>query len=251
MNPNDLLNLLNEYFQAALACIHDEDGTVMDLVGDAIFALWNAPVDQPDHRERACRAALRLRERLIEFHAGNRGFALRTRVGLHTGMVCIGNIGSERRFDYAAVGDNTNLASRLEGLNKHFGTDMLASRDVQQAVEAQLTSRLVGHVRVKGFAKAIEVHEIIGDLNAAHATQPWREMFARALQHFRNRDFETARELFQSTIELRKQTTPPGAKANANAGGDGPSLFYLRTIEELRKAPPAEDWIGEITMKDK
>ena len=120
MHPDDLVNLLNRYFEAALECIHETDGTVMDLVGDGMFAIWNAPVEQPDHRERACRAALLLQQKLVTFDAAKHGFALRTRVGLHTGVVCVGNIGSEKRFDYTAVGENTNLASRLEGLNKHF-----------------------------------------------------------------------------------------------------------------------------------
>jgi adenylate cyclase len=117
LHPDDLLDLLNRYFEAALKCIHETDGTVMDLVGDAIFAVWNAPIEQPDHRERACRAAMMLRDQLVEFNASQRTFPLRTRVGLHTGIVCIGNIGSAQRFDYAAVGESTNLASRLEGLN--------------------------------------------------------------------------------------------------------------------------------------
>ena len=154
MHPDDLVNLLNHYFEAALKCIHELDGTVMDLVGDAIFVIWNAPVEQPDHRERACRAALMLQQRLVEFDATQRGFPLRTRVGLHTGVVCVGNIGSEQRLDYAAVGENTNLASRLEGLNKHLGTSVLATREIQRVVEDKLTSRLIGHFQVKGFARA-------------------------------------------------------------------------------------------------
>jgi adenylate cyclase len=238
MHPDDLVNLLNHYFQAALQCIHETDGTVMDLVGDAIFAIWNAPVEQPDHRERAFQAALKLQRELALFNSAQQGFPLRTRVGLHAGVVCVGNIGSEQRFDYAAVGENTNLASRLEGLNKYFGTSVLATREIHRAAEGKLTSRLIGHVQVKGFARAVEVHELLGPLEIAGATRSWRDKFAEALANFRRREFDAAEKLFQETIQLRKD-------------GDGPSLFYLGKISELRVHPPSSDWIGEVAMKEK
>ena len=238
MHPDDLVNLLNEYFEAALQCIHETDGTVMDLVGDAIFAIWNAPVEQGDHRERAFQAALKLQEQLAEFNAAQKGFPLRTRVGLHTGIVCVGNIGSEQRFDYAAVGEHTNLASRLEGLNKYLGTSVLATREIQRVVEGKLTSRLVGHIQVKGFARAIEIHELLGPRELAEPTRPWREKYAQALAHFQRREFDAAEKAFQETIQLRKD-------------GDGPSLFYLNQIAELRIHPPPPEWIGEVAMKEK
>ena len=251
MNPDDLVDLLNRYFQTALECIHETDGTVMDLVGDAIFAIWNAPIEQADHRERACQAALRLRQRLVQFSDAQHGLVLRTRVGLHTGIVCVGNIGGEHRFDYAAVGENTNLGSRLEGLNKHFGTDVLATRDIQRVVEGKLTSRRIGFVQVKGFARAIEVHELLGPGDMAEASRPWREKFAEALRLFRARQFEAAEQAFGETIELRKQIEGISAERGDKPSGDGPSLFYLNTIAKLRVSPPPDDWIGEVSMKEK
>jgi adenylate cyclase len=238
MHPDDLVNLLNQYFEAALQCIHETDGTIMDLVGDAIFAIWNAPVEQPDHRERAFQAALKLQQRLAGFKVAQTGFPLRTRIGLHSGVVCVGNIGGEQRFDYAAVGEHTNLASRLEGLNKHFGTSVLATRDIQRVVEDKLTTRLIGHIQLKGFLRAIEIYELLGPRESAEATRPWREKFAEALQHFRRREFDVAEKAFQETIQLRQQS-------------DGPSLFYLGQIAELRVHPPPPEWIGEVVMKGK
>jgi len=251
MHPDDLVNLLNDYFEAALKCIHETDGTIMDLVGDAIFALWNAPVEQPNHRERACRTALTLQQRLREFDASHPGFPLRTRVGLHTGIVCVGNVGSEQRFDYAAVGENTNLASRLEGLNKHLGTSVLATRDIQRVVEDKLTSRLVGHVQVKGFARVIEVYELLGPRDVAEMTRPWREKFAEALQCFRKRQFDAAEKAFRETIRLRQQIEGASAREGRSPTEDGPSLFYLNAIAELRLHPPPPEWIGEVAMKEK
>ena len=153
-------------------------------------------------------------------------------------MVCVGNIGSEWRFDYAAVGENTNLASRIEGLNKHLGTSVLATRDIQRTVEDQLTSRLIGHIQVKGFARPVEIHELLGPREIAETSRPWREKFAEALLFFRKRQFDEAESAFRQTIGLRKE-------------GDGPSLFYLNAINELRLHPPLGDWIGEVVMKEK
>jgi len=251
MHPDDMVNLLNQYFEAALKCIHETDGTIMDLVGDAIFVIWNAPVEQPDHRERACHAALRLRQQLMEFDAAQRGFPLRTRVGLHTGIVCVGNIGSEQRFDYAAVGENTNLASRTEGLNKHLGTTVLATREIQRVVEDKMTTRLIGHFQVKGFVRAIEIHELLGPREMAEPSRPWREKFAEALQHFRKRQFDAAEKAFRETIQLRRQIEGPPANGGDRSADDGPSLFYLNQIAELRVHPPPNGWIGEVAMKEK
>lgn len=251
MHPDDLVNLLNHYFEAALKCVHELDGTVMDLVGDAIFVIWNAPVDQPDHQERACRAALMLQQRLVEFDATQRGVPLRTRVGLHTGVVCVGNVGSEQRFDYAAIGENTNLASRLEGLNKHLGTSVLATREIQRVVEDKLTSRLIGHIQVKGFARAIEIHELLGPREMAEPSRPWRDKFAEALAHFRRREFDAAGTAFRETIRLRRQIEGPPADGGGRPVDDGPSLFYLNRIAELRVHPPPDVWIGEVIMTEK
>ena len=251
MHPDDLVNLLNHYFQASLQCIYETDGTVMDLVGDAIFAIWNAPVEQPDHHERAVQAALKLQKRLVEFDAMHSGFPLRTRVGLHAGVVSVGNVGSEQRFDYAAVGENTNLASRLEGLNKHLGTSLLATREIHRVVENKMTTRLVGHFQVKGFVQAIEVHELLGSGEIAESSRPWRGKFAEALQHFRRREFDAAGNAFRETIRLRRQIEGPSVNGNVNDAGDGPSLFYISQIAELRLHPPPNGWIGEVAMKAK
>jgi len=221
----------------------------MDLVGDAIFAIWNTPIEQPDHRERACRAAILLREQLVDFGATRDSLPLRTRVGLHTGMVCVGNIGSATRFDFAAIGENTNLASRLEGLNKLVGTEVLATRDIQRAAEDSLVWRLVGHFKFKGIGRVVEVHELVGTVESAECSRVWREKFADALHDFRARQFDSAAEKFRAVIDLRR---PAGQEPGQNpTAADGPSAFYLEKIEELRAHPPAYEWIGEVELKEK
>ena len=237
MEPEDLFRLLNDYFEASLGCIHATDGTVVKLIGDAIFAIWNAPFVQPDQQERAVRAALMLRERLVRFEADQHSLPLRTRAGLHTGYAFVGNVGSSTRFDYTAIGEPVNLASRLENLNKYLGTDLLATRDIQKIVEKTVASRMVGHFRFKGIDRVVEVHELLGAVQEAESSRPWREAFADALFHFQRRAFGAAETRFQRTLELKP--------------ADGPSLFYLERIAEFQAHPPPDDWAGEIELKEK
>lgn len=242
LDPEDLVQLLNQYYEATIACIHDTDGTVMNLIGDAIFALWNAPQFQTDHPARACRAAILLQARLVDFDRSQRSLPLFTRVGLHRGKVCVGNIGSSTHFDYTAIGESVNLASRLEGLNKQVGTSILATRDMQKAVEDQITSRLVGRFRFKGFDQIVPVYEILSFRDAEEQSRAWREVFTDALYHFNNKKWDEAELLFKRTCELRQ-------------GEDGPAKFYLMRVAEFRSRAKAgllpENWLGELDLSEK
>ncbi len=237
MHTEDLIKLLNQYFETSLNIVHEQQGTVIKLLGDSIFAIWNAPVDQSDHPQKACATALQLRDALASFNTSQGRLPLRTRIGLHTGLAFVGNVGSSVRFDYTAIGESVNLASRLEGLNKYLGTDILASRDIQKSVEGRVVSRMVGYFRLQGFDRVVEVHELIGGLDQAEATRSWRESFAEALHQFHCRNFTAAEAGFRRTLELRPD--------------DQPSQYYLRQIEHYRKHPPHEDWAGEIELQEK
>src|SRR6266852_3730122 len=160
MDSDQLARGMNQYFQNAVAgCIHPTDGTVVKYIGDAIFAFWNAPEAQPDHELRASRAALRFQKQEAQYLNGQ---PLITRIGLHTGVANVGNFGSTERVDYTALGENINLASRMEGLNKHLGTDILITRETQEAASENITTRFAGHFRLKGFEKAVAVYELLG-----------------------------------------------------------------------------------------
>jgi len=237
MGPDDLIKLLNDYYEAAISCIHQTNGTVVSLVGDSMLALWNAPVEQADHSQRACKSAVLLHERMIQFDSAHRTLPLHTRVGLHTGSVCVGNLGSPGRVDFTAIGENVNLASRLEGLNKHLGTHTLATRDIVKSAGNELTGRPIGQFKFKGFDRVVEIHELFsvgeGDSNGA----AWLEAFAEALHQFQRRGFKPAATAFRRTLELRPQ--------------DGPSQFYLDLIKRYRNSPPAADWMGEVNMDEK
>jgi len=237
MDSNDLARAMNEYFGTTIPCVHEAEGWVVKLIGDSIFALWNAPNQQSNHRELACRAAIHLRDQVLHFSGDESGIKLKTRIGLHTGLANVGNFGSATRIDYTALGESINLASRMEGLNKHLGTDILITRETREGASETITTRFAGHFRLKGFDKAVEVYELIGLRNEAEPTRPWRATFEQALRDFSQRDFDGAERGFRCTLEMRP--------------GDGPAQFYLRQMAELRVHAPAIGWSGEIALKEK
>jgi adenylate cyclase len=235
MSSAELAKLMNQYFATAVAdCIHHTDGTVVKYIGDAIFSFWNAPDAQADHAIRACEAALRFRQCK---NLTPDGEPLRTRIGIHTGSAHVGNFGSEERVDYTALGENVNLASRLEGLNKHLGTECLISRETWESTGDRLVTRPIGQFQLKGFDKEVEVFEMVGWPDEAEPTRPWREAFAEALNNYHQRNLEFATLGFQRVLELRPN--------------DGPSKFYLERIEELALQPLPEDWTGFTRLKEK
>ncbi len=237
MDAEDLVKLLNQYYEDAIACVHETDGTVVNLIGDAIFAVWNAPQAQPDHQELACRAALRLQSRIVQFNSRTDIPPLSTRVGLHTGVACVGNVGSSSHFAYTAVGEAVNLSFRLDGLNKQLDTRILATRDFLKGIHGAVTSRRLGLFRFKGFDAVVEVHEVLGAAADAESSKAWREAFARGLHHFQRRSFDAAEAAFKDTLAVRPD--------------DGPAQFYLERVRELREAALPREWAGEIELKEK
>jgi adenylate cyclase len=235
MDSDDLARSMNDYFQTAVHnCIHSTDGTVVKYIGDAIFAFWNAPDAQADHSYRACEAALKFRDQPEQFMNGKE---LITRIGLHTGVANVGNFGSMTRVDYTALGENINLASRMEGLNKYLGTRVLITSDTQKVAGPKIVTRYLGLFRLKGFERAVGVYELTGRIEDEAQSRELRTRFAAALEVLATKDFDGAKAAFEKVLEL--------------APKDGPSLFYLEQIEELRGETLPADWKGEITLKDK
>jgi adenylate cyclase len=231
--------VLRDYFTRTTDEILAENGTVIKFIGDAVYAAWGAPLPQPDHPERAVRAAWRLSqvaqlEVPIGDSVGTRTtLRVRTRVGIHTGEALAGNLGSARRFDYTLIGDAVNFASRLEGANKPLGTSILLSDDTAQRLGGRFLLRRVGALRVKGKDRAIAVHELLGDDPAA--APPWLAGFAAALRAWEAGDLATAQAGFAATEAAR-------------VGGDGPSRFYLGLIPAT---VPGPDWDGSVTLTEK
>jgi adenylate cyclase len=207
---------------------------VVKYLGDGIFSFWNAPEAQADHALRACEAALLMRA-LPETKM--HGETVRTRVGIHTGEANVGNFGSVERVDYTALGENVNLASRLEGLNKFVGTDCLISAATHKEIGGRLLTRRVGLFTLKGFSTSVEAFEIVGRPDVAEKTKEWREAFEQALRNYEEGNFEFATMGFRGVLELKPD--------------DGPTKFYLQRLDDVSKQPLEGDWTGVTMLREK
>ncbi|MFD1728408.1 adenylate/guanylate cyclase domain-containing protein [Rhizobium viscosum] len=174
-SPEDVVDTLSAYFEILNTIAERHGGTVIQYLGDSIFVMWNAPVEDPDHAEHGCRCALAMKaavDRLNEENRGNGRPELFTRFGLHTGPAVVGSFGAISRQQYTAMGDTINVASRLEGLNKDFGTSILVSAAIHDAVGDRFAFRPLGLVQVKGRAEKVDLWELVGDSAATTEAGP-------------------------------------------------------------------------------
>lgn len=175
MSAHDLVKLLNEYFTDMVGVIMEEGGVVDKYIGDAIMAVFGAPVPKADDARRAVRAAVRMRLALVSLNerlAVRGAPPIKTGIGLHTGEVVAGNIGSEARMEYTVIGDAVNLASRLESSTKELGTDVLVSDDTHALLGEEFETRAVREITVKGRAKPVMVYEVIGFKKKQQSVRP-------------------------------------------------------------------------------
>ncbi len=175
MSAQELVKLLNEYFTEMVAVVMEEGGVVDKYIGDAIMAVFGAPVPKADDAPRAVRAAVRMRHALAVLNEKlvARGVApIKTGIGLHRGEVVAGNIGSEARMEYTVIGDAVNLASRLETSTKELGTDVLISDDTNALLGDEFETRAVREITVKGRVKPVMVYEVIGFKKKAASVRP-------------------------------------------------------------------------------
>lgn len=230
--PETVVTLLNDYLSRMTEIILEEAGTVDKFEGDAIMAFWGAPLDQEDQATRACRAALRQQAALADLNQTFRDQGLpplTIRIGLHTGEAIVGNLGSQKRFDYTVIGDTVNLASRLEGLNKFYGTTIMASEATVVECGDGVAFRELDLVAVKGRETPVKVFEVLAlkeELTPYQAAV--QQEFARGLELYRQGHFPQAAAAF--TAILGK--TP----------GDGPAQAFLNRCQLLQTTPPPGDW---------
>lgn len=164
-SPEEVVALLSTYFELMNRIVERHNGVIVQYLGDSIYAMWNAPELDPDHVNDACRCALALKQGIDELNSGNRAKDLPelvTRFGLHTGEAVVGSVGASSRRQYTGMGDTINVASRLEGMNKEFGTTILVSRAIRAQADATFGFRELGKAHVKGRAEEVEVFELVG-----------------------------------------------------------------------------------------
>lgn len=180
-SPEAVVAMLSDYFDIFSEVVAAHDGTIIQFLGDSVFAMWNAPVADPRHAEHACRCALAVEVRLDAFNAKQREKGLpefRTRIGIHSGPAVVGSVGAKERLQYTAMGDTVNVASRLEGMNKDYGTTILASGAVVAQCGDAIAFRPLGFAQAKGRASALEIYEVLSA--AAIAGQPAGEQTGTA-----------------------------------------------------------------------
>ena len=235
LDPEEVSEILTSYFGQTTKCILENKGTIIKYIGDAVFAAWGAPIDDPHHAIRAAETACDLRC-LSELVV--RGKTLRTRVGIHSGKVLAGNLGSTYRFDYTMIGDAVNFASRLESLNKYLSTQVLISDAVRQQLGDKFVTRQLGEFRVAGKTRSVVIHELLCRCDAESGEKNWIEVFEKGLGVFRAGEFKAARDYMERTRKMR-------------GGADGPSEFYLRKISQLEPNGHREDWTGIVELSEK
>lgn len=218
MDSDELARSMNEYFQRMVENgVHPQDGTVIKFIGDSIFALWNAPEPQTDHALRACKAAIALDQQSFAFREGA---PVRTRIGIHTGIANVGNFGSDNRVDYTAIGENINLASRIEGLNKYLRTRVLISSETRKLIGDELKNiRYLGKFRLSGFEKSVGISELMPLQDPLLKTPELLTQFEKARLLHDEGKMEQALKAFQ-TIQ--------GAVTE-----DGPTLFYIKRCQSI------------------
>ncbi len=228
MPPDLLTEFLNEYFTPMTEIVLAEHGTLDKYIGDALMAFFGAPVAFGDHPHAACRTSLRMLEELERLHAGwrSRGLAeIKIGIGINTGEVSVGNMGSARRFDYTVIGDNVNLASRLEGLNKTYGTSIITTEFTRQAVGEHFTFRELDLVRVKGKARPVKIYELLHRGPPDPVRDGWLKQFEAALDLYQGGRWGEAGEVFAGLTD------------------DPASALFLERCRQMEQAPP-ENWDG-------
>ena len=241
LEPEVLVALLGEYFSALSEIVERHGGYVDKYIGDALMAIWGAPLADPDHALRACRAALEMRA-LVEARRPEwkerYGVEIASGAGLNTGPMVAGNIGSRRKANYTVLGDSVNLASRLEGATKQYGVGILVGEGTYRAARDGIVARPIELLQVKGKRRGVPVYELIGLAGTSSAADAQRlERWERAIAAYRAGRFEAALPDFEEVL---------GA-----APADVPAKLYAARCKDLLAAPPAEDWDGVHVLHEK
>ncbi|MEN9672819.1 MAG: hypothetical protein RL553_1084 [Planctomycetota bacterium] len=241
LEPDKLVKLIGDHLAMCTNIIQALDGTVDKYIGDSVMAFWNAPEDCENHELKACQAALACQEQMVLFNETKKAEGLphlKMRIGISTGTVFVGNIGSDDRLNYTVVGDTVNLASRLEGTNKTYKTWILISDKTQIRIREQILTRPVDKVAVKGKANAILIHEVLCKKeNETPELRKIIDLTTLGFDHYLAMRFQQAIDCFSQILGFNK--------------GDHLALFYIERCKGFLVFPPSSNWDGTYISHSK
>lgn len=240
--PSELVQQLSEYFDVIASIIYSHNGIIDKYIGDSVMAFWGAPSKDEDQAKKACKAAIEIERAVSELNQKwkrqNKSL-FKTRVGINTGVVFVGNFGSSKRFNYTAVGDGVNLASRLEGLNKIYGTEIIVSEDTFKEARDFFVFRLLDLVTVKGRKQSLRIYSLTGTAESDNYESLKRvsDLTENAFSDYLNRNWEKAIEQFEEILRI----LPDDFVAN----------LYVARSTKLKNYPPDENWDGIFKIQSK
>jgi adenylate cyclase len=236
MAPRELVNLLSDYFTPLTDIVLAHGGTLDKYIDSRLMAVWGAPLPQADHARRACQAALamlrRVEDALRERQALGQAF-LGLRLGLHSGQVVAGNVGSRERFNYTIMGDTVNLAYRLQEVNRYYGTRLTLSDATRSMAGRGLLMRELDQVQVRGRQQPVTIYELVWAAPGEDVPL-WLTSFEEGRAAYLARDWQEAARHFEEVIRLKPQ--------------DGPATLYLRRCRRYQEVPPPPDWQGVAVL---
>lgn len=234
LSPEDLVDVMNTYLTRMTDIVFENDGVLDKYIGDAVMAFWNAPFDQPDHAVRAVKTALLMQKalkRMNEEKVFGDDLRLAIGIGINTGEMIVGNMGSEVRFDYTVIGDNVNLASRMEGITKEYGVGILISEATRKELGEEVIVRRVDRVAVKGKKEPVTMYEVVGlTIETGEGIRALARDFEAALDAYFAKDFSSAVSQAQAILQRHPE--------------DGPTKTLLERSTQLATHPPGETWDG-------
>jgi len=241
-NPEGLVELLNEYLDEMTSIVLKYDGTLDKYEGDALMAFWGAPLAQKDHALRTCHAALDMQKRLAELRPKWKKEGkpeLAARCGVNTGIVIVGNMGGKDRFDYTVIGDSVNLASRLEGANKQYQSQIMISDFTFSHVKGKVVTRELDLIQVKGKTEPVKVYELLGKtgMQLTDNQKQSLELYHEGLKLYRERKWEEAIAYFQQAFSLDEACYV--------------AQIYTQRASLYQINPPPDDWNGVFVMTTK
>jgi len=237
--PYEIVKFLNEYFEKVEKIIFQNNGMLDKYTGDGIMAIFGAPLENRDHARMSCLAALGFKDlSALSIQTGNHSIPLITRLGINSGRIVVGNIGSSNRMDYTAIGDTVNLSARLEGVNKVYSTQNIISESTYEFVKDCIVCRELDFIRVKGRDKPLRIYSVIAQQGQADAaTLHFLELHQQALDLYRQRDYRQAARVYTELLDLQP--------------GDSVAKLFQSRCDHLIREPNLLDEAGIFNIKEK